>query len=89
VRQLFAKIDTSGDLSMDLEEFKTMFQKISEDVSHSDAAAWFNSIDFDGNGEVSLPEFITDFNNYNHKTLHELIMDQSNKQRAVDSETQR
>ena len=69
LRDVFRKIDTSGDETMDLNEFKRMFTKIDDDITDHDAQLWFNTIDFDGNGEVSLPEFITDFNHYIDRTV--------------------
>ena len=51
-----------------------MFQQMRLQVSLSQTHSIFESIDFDGSGDISLPEFQSDFKNVVNSTLEELLM---------------
>ena len=38
-----------------------MFKQMQLDVTSQQSIAIFDTIDFDGNGQISLPEFVSDF----------------------------
>ena len=42
-------------------------------VTHSQTVAIFGSMDFDGNNQLTLPEFLADFKDVTTSTLDELI----------------
>ena len=49
------------------------------DISSQQSVAVFDSIDFDGNGEISLPEFVSDFKMVCASSLEELIREEHQK----------
>ena len=51
-----------------------MFKQMKLDVNRSATGQIFESIDFDGSGDISLPEFQSDFKNVVTSTLEELLM---------------
>ncbi len=53
-----------------------MFKEMHLDVSQSQALAIFDSIDFDGNGNISLPEFVSDFKMVCATSVEELIREE-------------
>lgn len=55
-----------------------MFQQMRLQVTLSQTHAIFESIDFDGSGTISLPEFQSDFKNVVNSSLSELL--QTNRQ---------
>ena len=51
-----------------------MFKQMKLDVNRSATGQIFESIDFDGSGDISLPEIQSDFKNVVTSTLEELLM---------------
>lgn len=53
------------------------------EVTSQQSLAIFDSIDFDGSGEISLPEFVSDFKMVCASSMEELIRE--NHQKAQDN----
>jgi Ca2+-binding EF-hand superfamily protein len=73
---LFRKIDSDQSRNLGQEELYRMFKEMHLDVSQSQALAIFDSIDFDGNGNISLPEFVSDFKMVCATSVEELIREE-------------
>lgn len=56
-----------------------MFKQMQLDVTSQQSVAIFDSIDFDGSGEISLPEFVSDFKMVCASSLEELIREEHQK----------
>jgi Ca2+-binding EF-hand superfamily protein len=48
---------------VDLDEFKTLFKNMNIPAVDSEIQQIFQSIDFDLDGKLTLPEFLADFKN--------------------------
>lgn len=70
VHELFRKIDSDHSQKIGVDEVYKLFMDMkTEGMDHKLAQEIFDSIDFDGSGQISLPEFISDFNTILDKDL--------------------
>ena len=85
IAELFRKVDSDSSSNIGPEELYTMFKQMRlENISSSQAQAIFDSVDFDGSGSISLPEFTSDFKMVCATDIDELIRE--NRQKAQDNQ---
>lgn len=77
--ELFRKIDTDQSRNIGSEELFKMFKQMQLDVTSQQSIAIFDTIDFDGNGQISLPEFVSDFKMVCATSIEELIREEHQK----------
>lgn len=77
--ELFRKIDTDQSRNIGSEELFKMFKQMQLDVTSQQSIAIFDTIDFDGNGQISLPEFVSDFKMVCATSVEELIREEHQK----------
>ena len=57
----FKRVDVDGSNEVDVGELENAFRKMKIDVSKLEVHQIFNSMDFDGDKTISMPELISDF----------------------------
>ena len=57
----FKRVDVDGSNEVDVHELESAFKKMKIDVSQFEVHQIFNSMDFDGDKNISMPELISDF----------------------------
>lgn len=77
LKNLFDKVDVDNSNQIDLDEFKSMFERMKVKLTDKEVRDIFNSVDFDWSGKVTYPEFIADFN----KTVNTDIMTLINEEK--------
>ena len=75
IRDLFKLVDNDGNCELDVDELFSMMTQMRLNVSRAQTQQIFDSIDFDGGGTISLPEFQADFNDVIRNDLEDLIRD--------------
>ena len=79
IDMLFKKVDIDGNNVIDLLELKGMFEGMKIKLTEAEVQNIFSSIDFDMNGAVSFPEFITDFNKTVKNETSTLLMQEKER----------
>ena len=77
---LFKIVDKDGSYKIDPDEFEAMFRGMNFQLNKMDVQKMFDSLDFDGDGEVSMPELIADFRHCVSRDVNVLIAEQKNKE---------
>ena len=73
IRSLFKIVDVDGSCELDVDELFSMMTSMRLKVSRAQTQQIFDSIDFDGGGTISLPEFQADFNDIIRNDLDTLV----------------
>ena len=85
IRSLFKIVDVDGSCELDVDELFSMMTSMRLKVSRAQTQQIFDSIDFDGGGTISLPEFQADFNDIIRNDLDTLVRrNQQDNQDAVN-----
>lgn len=79
MNELFKKIDNDKSNTIAPNELHQMFKDMQQPVTLKQSVEIFESIDFDGSGSVTMPEFMSDFKMVCFTDIEELIRDEHNK----------
>lgn len=71
---MFKLVDVDSSAKIEVNELYSMLQQMKLNVNLTQTHAIFDSIDFDGNGKLSLPEFQSDFKNVISSSLEDLLL---------------
>ena len=72
-KDFFGRVDEDGNRELDVDELGAAFPAMDLPLTSQQVQQIFDSIDFDGSGDVSLPEFIADFNHVVATPVEELV----------------
>ena len=72
-KDFFNLVDEDGNYELSEDELASAFAAMKLGLTSQQAHQIFTSIDFDGSGDVSLPEFIADFNHVVSTPIEELV----------------
>ena len=80
IMDLFRRVDTDNSNLVEVDEMKEAFDAMKLNVSRSQISQIFDSIDFDRNEGLSMPELISDFNTTIEKSAESLIAEQRHRE---------
>jgi Ca2+-binding EF-hand superfamily protein len=84
----FVDADEGSEPGLDRGDIWTMFQKmgLADRLTKQESDEIFASIDFDNSGDISLPEFKADFDDYLARTENQIMMEMRAKQQMQEQE---
>ena len=77
---LFKRVDKDGSNEIDVDELETAFKNMRIELSKLEVHQIFDSMDFDGDKQLSMPELISDFFHFVKTDLNVLIAEQKQKE---------
>ena len=79
ISDLFRIVDSDNSNSIGPQELQSMFAQMHFSVTQTQSQEIFASIDFDGNGAISMPEFMSDFRMVCASDAEELVRNEHSK----------
>ena len=82
VQTAFSKIDSNPDSKISWDEMRKMLEKMRIKMTTDEFEAFFQSIDLDGSGEISYPEFKLEYDRQTSTPVENLLALHDNKMKA-------